>query len=166
MEEIWKEIVGFEGKYWVSTLGNVKNKKRMLKALFSRSQPYPKYHLAKGNGLFRYAMGHRLVAETFLDNPNEYPIVHHKDNNPKNNRVDNLEWCTYSQNTNYAVEAGNFKQRYTKINNPSLRLTDLQITGARRLKQIGWSLTEIADILNCSRGYVSEIINDKKRANS
>jgi len=46
---------------------------------------------------------HRLVAEAFIDNPNNYPIINHKDANPSNNVADNLEWCTYKYNSNYHI---------------------------------------------------------------
>lgn len=49
---------------------------------------------------------HRLVALTFLDNPQNYPIINHKDNNPLNNRVSNLEWCTYSYNNTFSYQQG------------------------------------------------------------
>lgn len=45
---------------------------------------------------------HRLVAETYLENPNNYPVIHHKDKNPRNNNVSNLEWCTHKQNCHYS----------------------------------------------------------------
>lgn len=46
---------------------------------------------------------HRLVAEAFIPNPNNYPCINHKDENPSNNNIDNLEWCTYKYNANYGT---------------------------------------------------------------
>lgn len=51
---------------------------------------------------------HRIVAQLFLDNPNNYPIVNHKDENPLNNRCDNLEWCTFSYNNSYGTKGSRY----------------------------------------------------------
>lgn len=50
---------------------------------------------------------HKLVAETFIENPNDYKYINHKDNNTKNNKIENLEWCTQSYNIQYAYDKGN-----------------------------------------------------------
>lgn len=63
---------------------------------------------------------HRLVAETFIDNPNNYPEVNHKDENKLNNRVDNLEWCTHNYNSTYGSRLG----RYKGFNNPQAKLSE------------------------------------------
>jgi len=164
MEEIWKEVKDFEGVYWVSTFGRVKNSKgRILKPMSCRTQKYPKYHLTRKDGTMWYVLGHRLVALTFIENPNNYPVVHHVDGNTQNNRVDNLEWCTYKYNTQKMVEAGKHYQFKKGLDNPTGKLTEYQIKGIFRLRELGWSITEIADIVNCSRGHISEIVNEKRR---
>ena len=163
MEEIYKEIKGFEGKYWVSNLGNVKSTKKLLTPMFGRTQPYCKFALSIARRKSKFVMGHRLVAEHFLDNPNNFKVVHHKDHNPRNNRVDNLEWCTHSQNVKYAIDAGRFLQGFKPDDtNPSKKLTEYQVEGIRRLGDLGWSVTEISDLVLCSRGHISEILNNKK----
>ena len=53
---------------------------------------------------------HRVVADAFIPNPNNYPCINHKDENPANNKVENLEWCTYKYNNNY----GTFAERRRK----------------------------------------------------
>lgn len=111
MEEIWKDIPGFEGRYQVSNFGNVMS--------FTKSTKYHnKPHLMKQQiinsgykivGLnirkqrARNYPVHRLVALAFLENPNNYPCVNHKDENKLNNHVDNLEWCTYQYNNAYGT---------------------------------------------------------------
>jgi len=98
--EKWVDIKGYEGIYKVSTLGNVKNIKtgKILKP--SMRGEYLKYNLCSKNKIKTVSI-HRLVAEAFIPNTNNYPIINHKDENKLNNSVFNLEWCSHSYNVNY-----------------------------------------------------------------
>ena len=105
-EEVWKPIKDYEGLYEISNLGRVKSlnyrgtgKGKILKNIKDR-KGYLKVCLTK-NGRHKIFRVHRLVAEAFIPNPNNYPIVNHKDEVPSNNCVDNLEWCTYAYNNTY-----------------------------------------------------------------
>lgn len=114
--EIWKDIHGYEGMYQVSNLGRVKSIDRVvvksdgtLFRLKSRimkpySHTYMYVRLTKDGKNRSYSI-HRLVCEAFHPNPNNYPCVNHKDNNPLNNYVGNLEWCTYAYNNNYGTHS-------------------------------------------------------------
>ena len=126
MEEIWKPVIGYEGLYEVSNLGRVRSVDRLVK--YSNGQ----IHLHKGrilspglvhklgylqvalcnNGKIKHKMVYRLVAEAFLPNPDNLPQVNHKDENPFNNCVDNLEWCTIEYNINYGTRI----QKVTETN--------------------------------------------------
>lgn len=111
---VWKPVKGYEGLYEVSNVGIVKSLFRYKKAL--------KPSVTK-NGyltveLFRDKIGkrflvHRIVAESFIPNPDDLPQVNHKDEDKKNNNVDNLEWCSAKYNMNYGEGA---KTRHKKIN--------------------------------------------------
>ena len=113
MNEIWKPIKGYEGFYEVSDLGRVRSLPRMLTDSKGRRHPVPmkmlKMHDRKGyDSVTLQDMGrkaimsvHRLVAMAFIPNPDNLPAVNHRDENPRNNHVDNLEWCTIQYNTNY-----------------------------------------------------------------
>ena len=107
MEETWKDVVGFDGLYQVSNLGNVKNKNgRLLKPQQRRHGYlsvwlYGKDHLRGRNG--KAFSIHRIVAEAFLLNPNNLLEVNHKDENKQNNCVDNLEWCSHKENSNHGT---------------------------------------------------------------
>jgi hypothetical protein len=111
-KEIWKDVKGYEGLYQVSNLGRVKSFREGSK--FGKQKEYilkpwlinSGYHvvmLYKEDRSKRKYQLHRLVAETFIPNPENLPCVNHKDENKINNEVSNLEWCTYSYNNNYGT---------------------------------------------------------------
>ena len=104
-KEYWKTVVGYEGHYQVSNFGRVKSikfgKEIILKPRKDR-YGYLQLNLWKNNKLKRCRI-HRLVAEAFIPNPNNYTCVNHKDENKLNNSVSNLEWCTYKYNSNYGT---------------------------------------------------------------
>ena len=107
MEE-WRDIEGYEGLYQISNLGRVKslrnNKMRKEKILKVKKNTtgYLYLSLYKNNVGKNYLL-HRLVAKAFLENPNNYPCINHKDENKENNNVNNLEWCTYLYNSTYGT---------------------------------------------------------------
>ena len=109
MEEVWKDIEGYEGLYQVSSCGRVKglgngksnnSKERILKANKIRGC-YLQVGLFK-EGKRKHFLVHRLVANAFLPNPENLKYVNHKDENPKNNYVSNIEWCTFQYNIDYS----------------------------------------------------------------
>lgn len=105
--EIWKEIIGWEGKYSVSNLGRVMSIKNGNKILSAQSTRwYPQVRLRRPN---KQAKVHRLVADAFLPNPLNKKCVNHKDGNKHNNNADNLEWCSHSENTKHAYDMGILK---------------------------------------------------------
>ena len=102
--ERWKKIVGFEN-YSVSTEGRVRNDKtrRILKP---RQRPNG-YFIVELLGKDFYI--HRLVAIAFIPNPNNYPVVNHKNEVKNDNHVENLEWCTVSYNNTFGKRLDNVK---------------------------------------------------------
>lgn len=100
--EIWKEIASniIENIYSVSNLGRVRNDKNnhIYISKSNKHKNYIKLYLKCKDGKKRQFLLHRLVAETFIDNPNNYPIINHIDENKQNNCVNNLEWCTQKYN--------------------------------------------------------------------
>lgn len=125
MEEIWKDIEGFEGRYQVSNLGRVRSfvvpekAGRILKPAFDGKKNYLFVNLYKEGGSKQGINVHRLVATAFVPNPNNYPQVNHINEIKTDNRAENLEWCTIKYNSNY----GNAKQNMIKSRkaNPNYR---------------------------------------------
>lgn len=100
MEEIWRSIEDFED-YEVSNLGRVRSLKRnIILRQFEYRGGYLEVHLRKP-GIKVHKKIHRLVAEAFIPNYNNYSEVNHKDEDKKNNQVNNLEWCSRSYNNTY-----------------------------------------------------------------
>ena len=115
MIEIWKDIEGYEGLYQVSNLGRVRSlnyRRSGISKLLKQStdeKGYKQVGLCK-NGKQKNYHVHRLVAIAFISNPNNLPIINHKDENPSDNNANNLEWCTYEYNLNY----GTVKERISE----------------------------------------------------
>ena len=112
--EIWKDIEGYEGLYQVSNQGNVKSLKRKYvladKILIPRidTDGYALVNLSKHNKKTTFKI-HRLVAETFIPNPDNLPEINHKDENKLNNKADNLEWCDRKYNNTYGTRQNLYK---------------------------------------------------------
>lgn len=104
MKEIWKDIKDYEGLYQISNFGRlrkVKNKIQIIKPT-KCTNGYLEYALWK-NGKRKVFLAHRLVAEYFIDNTNNFPEINHIDENIENNIVSNLEWVTSKYNANYGT---------------------------------------------------------------
>lgn len=107
--EVWKDIKGYEGRYQVSNMGRVKSlnyhRERKEKLLNPSEDSYGYLIvLLYKDGKRKLAKVHRLVAETFLNNPDNLPSINHKDENKKNNCANNLEYCSIGYNNRYSKE--------------------------------------------------------------
>jgi hypothetical protein len=128
MEEIWKDVNGYEGIYQVSSFGRMRRISQEQNRKTPRSPKYRyvigstssktskgKYRLV-GLGKRKRELLHRIVALTFIPNPKNKPQVNHIDGNPQNNKVDNLEWNTASENAFHAYRVlGNIQTKETKL---------------------------------------------------
>ena len=139
MTEIWKDIQGYEGFYQISNLGNVKSLERVIdkgngilqhrkERIMNKRESVDGYYIAKlnVNKKSKSIAIHILVARHFIDNPNNYPEVNHKDCNRKNNQVDNLEWCTHQQNVEHSKQLGHYKTK-SGCDNPNYKNDTLKI---------------------------------------
>lgn len=156
--EVWKPLEKYPN-YMISNIGNVRNIKRNRKLTpCINSSNYKKYVLSGKN-----VYAHRLVAETFIPNPNHLPEVNHKDGNKWNNYVDNLEWVTKSENALHAYENGlRTVDGYTryKVAQSSRRFSTEEIENIKELFHTdGYTKKQIAEIYNCSDSIICNIIN-------
>ena len=168
MKEIYKDIKGYENLYQISNLGNVKSlgngnsnnsKERILKP--GNQKNYKKVILSK-NGNSKNFTVHRLVAEAFIPNPNNFPIINHKDENPSNNCVDNLEWCTTAYNNSYGNRVKKIQEKSgQKIQCLDLRTNEItfykSIREAARLFGTGFS-SIYNSIFKCKIPYKNRYI--------
>lgn len=131
--EIWKPIAGFEGLYEVSNMGKVKSLLKIRKTgrMGTTLRVYPERILKTSKspngyiiaslckyGKMHYFTVHRLVALAFLENKNNKDCINHMDCNKENNSVNNLEWCTRSENSIHAGKNGRQKTWFTSENQP------------------------------------------------
>lgn len=114
MEEVWKDIVEYEGLYQISNLGNVKSqhsnrlrgqKPGQILKVHLINTGYLSLELRMGDTNKRH-MIHRLIAEAFIPNPDNKPVINHINGIKTDNRVENLEWCTQSENVRHAISTG------------------------------------------------------------
>jgi len=111
IEIVWKPYPECD-KYLVSNIGEIKNKKTERLMIGSRQNGYRFVNLYINSSTPKMnRLIHRMVAQTFLENPENKPVVNHKDTNILNNNVSNLEWVTYKQNMNTSETKQNLKKR-------------------------------------------------------
>ena len=163
MEEVWKDVVGFEGIYQVSNLGKVKSlkfgKEKYL-SITKSSIGYlnTKLQLNKKNKSF---LVHRLVAETFIKNEFNKPCVNHINGIKTDNRIENLEWCTHKENTEHSLKND---LRKTGCNHKQSKLSLKDIEYIRKnykekdKKNGGYKLAEMFGV---SRNCISNIVKNK-----
>lgn len=120
MQEIWKPVKDWENLYEISNYGVIrriyydeKKYKHKVELPYYIKPRYDKdgyirYSLCNGSKM-KQVFAHREVAKVFLENPNNYPMINHKDCNRENNFVENLEWCSAKYNVNYCQKLGRLK---------------------------------------------------------
>lgn len=173
--EIWKDIEGYKGLYMISNKGRVislgrksvfKSKNqygefevervvspRILSA--SDRQGYKAVVLYSKDGEPKPFLVHRLVITAFIPNPQNKPCVNHKDGNPSNNRLSNLEWCTYGENISHAYE-NNLNSRVGEKHNLST-LKKEDVLDIRERLENGERNMVLADEYDVTRATISDI---------
>lgn len=173
--EIWKDVIGYEGLYMVSSFGRVISLERKVSigksfriVPFSIKKPniindrvnYKRYeyHLYKGKRERKAITAHRIVATAFIPNPNNYPSIDHIDGNPFNNHISNLRWCTNSMNMNNPITKKRISlAKKGKLNNsksiPVVQLKDNELIqiypSAMEAKRKGYILSSVLEFTSC-----------------
>lgn len=164
---MWKVIPAFGGRYEASENGEIRHakNKNVRKARVNRCG-YLQMNFSRNDGKGKNitALVHRLIALTFLENPNNLQYINHKDGNKQNNAVSNLEYCTRSENQKHAFKMG--LQKMPKGEEaPCAKLTNEQARQIRKLyKEKQMSQQKIAGFFNVSQTTVRRVINGKRYA--
>lgn len=155
--EVWKDVTGFEGLYEVSSYGNLRSVDRDIlcnggyykhfngKTIKTKLNKYgyPSAGLWY-KGKRTDVVIHRLVAEAFIDNQNNYEQINHIDGNKTNNHVENLEWCDNNYNMKHAKENGLLAHQKGEKHGGH-KLTNEQVREIRRLRNEGWKYRQLAE---------------------
>lgn len=168
--EIWKDVKGYVGIYKISSIGdvigldrvtnnpiNLTTKGVLLKPSIKRGY---KCVVLQKEGKRTYPSIHRLVAINFLPNPENKPQVNHINGIKTDNRVENLEWNTSKENINHAFD-NNLRKSQNGALNINARLTEIQVSEIRSLKNKGVSQVDIMRMYGMSRSNVNDIVNNR-----
>ena len=153
----WKDIKNYEGLYQVSTDGKIRSLDRYVttrggakalrkgKEIKLRKNSDGYYMVNLSNRTYSV---HRLVAQAFIPNPNNFPCVNHKDENRKNNNVENLEWCTHKYNNNYGTRI----EKVSKKKYKTIKQYDLEGNFIKEWQ----SIKEVSETMNiCKSGIIA-----------
>lgn len=160
--EIWKDIKGYEGIYQVSSYGRIKslnyrnlNKEKILKQS-TDNRGCKRITLNKNKERKTYQV-HRLVAIHFIPNLNNYPCINHKDENPSNNNIENLEWCTHKYNNNYGTRNKRHSKKIQGSKHPQSKKVKCITTG-----EIFNCMQEAARKYNVSQAHITHCCQGRR----
>ena len=162
MNEVWKDIIGWEGKYQVSNLGRVRtlnykrtNQIRIMSGVTDiRGYKCIAFREGGAGSRQKHFMVHRLVAQAFIPNPEGKPFVNHRDGNRKNNNASNLEWCTREENEKHKIYV---------LGHPSGSVIPPKKVICVETGQVYPSVSSAARAIGVSQGAISFALKDEWR---
>lgn len=172
-QEIWKDIIGYEGIYQISNFGRIKSLDRIncvghklhgkIKKAVADKDGYLQVRLSI-NGLTKTYKVHRLVATAFIDNPLNFPQINHKDENKVNNTANNIEWCDCKYNLNYGTARDRIKHHidYLEIGRKRSKAV-LQIGPNGKVVKLWRSGVEASKSLNIDLSTLYNCCNGKRK---
>jgi len=158
MKEIWRDVEGYEGLYMISNLGRVKKDKKIIR---DRTSKWGYKHIDlfnKGRKTFRV---HRLVVIAFLPNPEGKPHTNHINCDKIDNRLDNLEWATRSENMLHAYDKG---LNHTGEKHHYAKLKECEVIEIKKMLKKGRKCKEIGDLYGVSSQTIGDINRGKSWA--
>lgn len=174
-EEVWKDIEGYEGRYQVSNLGNIKTLDRIVQESNGRRvhrkekllvkhimyKGYERVKLYKTKDEKNTIFVHKLVASSFVLNPNNYTEINHIDGNKINNADSNLEWCSRSHNVRETYRLGlRNPNTYKGAGNKSSKLTEQDVLNIRQEYSISKvPIKQLAQKYNTCYSNINYIVN-------
>ena len=177
MQEIWKDIKGYEGLYQISNLGNVRSLDRYvednIKTQFIKGKRLKPFGNGNGylvisllkNGKRKNKYIHRLVAEYFIDGYDEDKVINHKDFNRENNDISNLEIVSQKENVMYSLKKGRYEKAYKVITAKHIKRAQDKILNNKedilKMYENGASINEISKLYHIKFENLSKFIKER-----
>jgi len=155
IKEVWKKVKNYP-KYEVSNLGKIKRNNKILKPIKTQKN-YLQINLSE-NGEAKTYFLHRIILKTFVLNLGRKPCVNHIDNNPINNNLNNLEWCTERENRLHCIKQNRQAGQPKGEKNTNAKLKNKDVIEIRKMKINGISTIRIAKKFNMHRETIRMLL--------